>query len=234
LISIGQCDVLEQEYDSKHGITIVKSIVEGVNYRYDDGSNSKDLIKHLKLLPRSVKEAAVRTNHFGKDFIRQNISKVTHDHHSLPASPSAASPAGHSHHLRTTHAYDSPSKHATKTPAPSSPSQLDPFIALIPPHRQTPALEAAQLFNSSAHQTSSFSGRARTTLPSPTRSAMAASLTSDSRPVTSCGKLPEESSTRGPVASKAELRIAEDKRTEMLFKRLTQENPGILEKIKNM
>jgi hypothetical protein len=51
--------VCMQEYDEKHGVTIVKSIVEGVNYRYDDGSNSKDLIKKLKLLPRSVKEAAV-------------------------------------------------------------------------------------------------------------------------------------------------------------------------------
>ncbi len=229
-------DFLEQEYDSKHGITIVKSIVEGVNYRYDDGSNSKDLIKRLKLLPRSVKEAAVRTNHFGKDFIRQNISKIIHDHHSLPASPSAASPAGHSHHLHTTHTYDSPSKHASA--APASPSQLDPFISLIPPHRQAQALEAAQIFNSSFQQKSMLSSRTRPALPSTSPAAVAATPSpSHSRPITRSGsdKLTEEASTRaGGGSSKAELRIAEDKRAEILFKRLTQDNPGILEKIKNM
>ena len=195
-----------QEYDTKHGVTIVKSIVEGTNYRYDDGSNTKELIKELKLLPRSVKEASVRLNHFGKDFIRVNISRTKHANHTV--SPSSPDRSPHSHHLHTTHAADSPSKYfPAKNPSPTSPSQLDPFLSLIPPHRQAHAREAAQLFNSSITHTSNFRARhdgskaesplqlqqeSGSKMPPPLL------LTADSRPVTSasasCSNLPMRAS----------------------------------------
>ena len=220
-----------------------------MNYRYDDGSNTKDLIKKLKLLPRSVKEAAVhpppnkqqncflvltralaqvRTNHFGKDFIRENITKAIHVHHDAATSSLMSSPARHSHHLRTTHTHGSPSKHPTTSPV--SPSQLDPFISLIPSHRQAHARQAAQVFNSSFHQTSAFSGR-HNAASSPQTIAHASHGDNHSRPATSAGNWADKSDD---AASKRRAKTPEALRTEILFKRLTQENPAILEKIKSM
>ncbi len=233
---------MTQEYDPKHGVTIVKSIVEGVNYRYDDGTNSKDLIKQLKLLPRSVKEAAVRTNHFGKDFIRQNMSKVAHSHHVTPDSPTACSPSRHSHHLRTTYTHNSPSKPVGDSP--SSPSQLDSFLSLIPPNRQSRALDAAHIFNTSAQQTAAFidSGRASKVSAAAqshilkTQPRTSSTPTVPSSPVATVAESAdyEAGGKVNAGLSAAERRAAGDKKAEMLFKRLTQENPAILEKIKNM
>jgi Ca2+-binding EF-hand superfamily protein len=218
-------------------VTIVKSIIEGVNYRYDDGSNTKDLIKELKLLPRSVKEATVRVNHYGKDFIRNNISKAKQEHHAT-----AEARIVQSHHLHTTHTLGSPSQIIAASPA--SPSQLDPFITLIPAHRQSQAREAAQVFNSSAQH--SFDFQNRHSLPKSGHVSLSPSQVlhspdkrnpiAESRPTTAAVGSPSEGDIRreNSESAKASRKKTEDLRTEMLFKRLTQENPGILEKIKNM
>jgi len=251
-LGLGLTVVAAQEYDPKHGVTIVKSIVEGVNYRFDDGSSTKALIKELKLLPRSVKEAAVRLNHFGKDFIRGNISLAKHANHAAsPASPDCTALAAHSLHLHTAYASDSPSKHfPAKSSSPSSPSQLDPFLSLLPPHRQTHARQAAELFNSSVSHTSDFRARHDRTKDdssSPLQRDSGSNLPPslhlpvESRPVTSAaasraGTAPaiDGHASVDTAAAQMQRKAAEDKKTELLFKRLTQDNPDILEKIKNM
>ena len=172
--------------------------------------------------------AQVRTNHFGKDFIRQNITKAIHVHHVAATSSPTSSPARHSHHLHTTHTHGSPSKHSTTSPA--SPSQLDPFISLIPSHRQADARQAAQVFNSSVHHTSAFSGR-HNPASSPQTIAHALHGDNHSRPATSAGNWADKSDD---AASKHRAKTPDALRTEILFKRLTQENPAILEKIKSM
>ena len=71
------------------------------------------------------------------------MTKLKQEQHS-PTSSSPPRPA-HSLHLSTTHTFNSPQKQPHASPA--SPSQLDPFLSLIPPNRHSQARDAAQIFN---------------------------------------------------------------------------------------
>jgi Ca2+-binding EF-hand superfamily protein len=160
------------------------------------------------------------------------MSKLKH-----PPSLSSPSRPAHSLHLSTTHTFNSPQKQLHASPA--SPSQLDPFLSLIPSNRHSQARDAAQIFNNSVQRTSTFRARhpsndeaARSPKPSLSSPTAAPPFLSNSRPATSaCGSSADIDNS---PAAKAERKLADDKRTELLFKKLTQDNPGILDKIKRM